>query len=241
MEYFLLSVTGNVREHNEDASYANEEQGLWLVADGMGGVEGGEIASDLAITSVTSLIAFGYSLTEAIQEANIRIQQATQDGIGHTGMGSTIVALRLDGHSYEIAWVGDSRAYLWDGLALSLLTKDHSHVQRLVDSGVIKEAEARYHPQRNLITQALGGGKNEPVNVDVRSGTFQKGEKIILCSDGLNNEINDSEIANIMKGSATAKEATNALVNAALEAGGSDNITVIVIHAPTDESNSSSV
>lgn len=141
-------------------------------------------------------------------------------------MGSTVVALRVEGHGYEVAWVGDSRAYYWDGRRLRQLTRDHSFVQGLLDRGSISEQEARAHPDRHVISQSLGYANLREVTVDTVRGTFYRDGRILLCSDGLTSELSDGEIATILKGAPDPKGCVRQLVDSALEHGGYDNIKV---------------
>ncbi|MBK1734779.1 hypothetical protein CKO15_05640 [Halorhodospira abdelmalekii] len=223
--------TGRVRTHNEDAWIARPEQGLWVVADGMGGHSAGEVASALAVQEIAAGVARGHGLEQAIRRAHEAILEAVAVGQGAPGMGTTVVALALAGSRYHIAWVGDSRAYLWNGRSLRQLTTDHSYVQRLVDAGVIAASEAAYHPERHTVTQALGVA--ETIVVDSVTGTLTRGEQILLCSDGLSGEVEAEEIAQRLARGNVQRQ-VDALVAAALERGGADNVTVVLISAPPD-------
>ncbi|MEH6823593.1 MAG: PP2C family serine/threonine-protein phosphatase [Motiliproteus sp.] len=226
------SDVGRVRELNEDRYYADSELGLWLVADGMGGHRGGDVASTIASATVVEAIRTGRSLSEAIQLAHDEVLAAGERGEGAPNMGSTIVALRVQHHrNYEIAWVGDSRAYLWDG-QLHQLSRDHSYVQWLVDRGEITEEQARKHPKSNVITQALGV-RGQSIRVDCRNGALEQGQKILLCSDGLNGEVSDTEISKIMMSDGSEQSLVDRLIETALQRGGRDNVSVLVISAPS--------
>jgi serine/threonine protein phosphatase PrpC len=149
-------------------------------------------------------------------------------------MSTTVVAVQLRGHEYTLAWVGDSRAYLWDS-GISQLSKDHSLVQMLVDSGQITPAQARHHPRKNIISQNLGAQDVTELQVSTKQGTLYKKQKLILCSDGLSDEVDDDEIGRIVgEAGSRDNELVKELVDAALDNGGSDNITVIVISAGSD-------
>jgi protein phosphatase len=225
------SDVGLVRKLNEDSYYADSELGLWLVADGMGGHRGGDVASTIASATVVEAVRSGMSLNEAIQLAHDEVLAAGERGLGAPNMGSTIVALRVHNHrDYEVAWVGDSRAYLWDG-QLYQLSRDHSYVQWLVDRGEISEEQARKHPKSNVITQALGV-RGQSIRVDCQNGTLEKGQKILLCSDGLNGEVSDTEISKIMMSDGSEQSLVDRLIEAALQRGGRDNISVLVVSAP---------
>ncbi len=223
-----LTDKGLVRENNEDSYLCLPEYQFWAVADGMGGYEGGEIASAIAISSLKTAVASGKDLIAAIQYSHHAIEQAAIDGLGSKGMGSTIVAMQLMNDCYQIAWVGDSRAYLYRS-ELKCLSKDHSYVQLMLDQGLITNEEVGNHPYKNTITQALGGiGKS--INVDVISGKLQLGDIFLLCSDGLSGEISASSIEEILSNhTRTSAEKVNHLVKKALEAGGEDNITLILL------------
>ena len=164
--------SGLVRETNEDAFWADSTIRLWVVADGMGGHRAGEVASAIVIKEIPRSIQNGKSLSEAISVAHLAIRDAAARGEGGWNMGSTVVAARLEGLHYQIAWVGDSRAYLWNGVELLRLTKDHSYVQLLLDKGLISEEEVYSHPSRNLIAQGLGVGgvDGETIKVDQVEG-----------------------------------------------------------------------
>jgi len=147
-------------------------------------------------------------------------------------MGCTVAALQLNERGYQIAWVGDSRIYLWNG-TLQQLSKDHSYVQRLVDAGVIAPGDAHTHPQRNIITQALGGQEFGPLRVDSVTGRFNHDDLFMLCSDGLTGEVTDSQIVELLSAQSSLQEKADRLVQAALDHGGADNITVVLVKIPS--------
>ena len=230
IDFALGTHTGLVRELNEDSHLALPKLGLWVIADGMGGHEAGEVASGIAIREIARSIEQGMPLAEAIESAHRAIQTAALQGEGAADMGSTVVVAKLDGLRYEIAWVGDSRAYLWNG-TLHQLTTDHSYVQLLLNAGLITESEIPGHPSRNVISQALGTGGADKLNikVDSVSGELDENDTLLLCSDGLSGEVTDDRIAAILAETTDAQTRVNRLIAAALEAGGKDNITVIVL------------
>jgi protein phosphatase len=231
INFALATHTGLVRELNEDSYLALPEFGLWAIADGMGGQEAGEVASRIAILAIEHTIGQGLSLSSTINTAHRAIQAAARQGEGAADMGSTVVAVKFDSLHYEIAWVGDSRAYLWDGKRLRQLTKDHSYVQLLLKAGMITESELANHPSRNIISQALGVGgvDNLNVKVDLVSGELGSEETLLLCSDGLSGEVSDNDIAGILSETSDNQNRVDSLIAAALAAGGMDNITVIVL------------
>lgn len=222
---------GNVRDHNEDSYIADESIRLWLIADGMGGHAGGEIASAIAADVVSSGVAQGLALKDAIQNAHQAILDAVKNGNGKYGMGTTVVAVHISkDNQYELAWAGDSRAYLWDK-GLRQISKDHSYVQMLVDMGKILPEEARWHPQKNIITQNLGSEFIETVMADVVTDQLQPGQKLLLCSDGLNDELDDRTIADIIKADGGDQMIVDTLVNTVLGGSARDNVSVVLISA----------
>jgi protein phosphatase len=227
--------TGRVRNNNEDSYIALPESGLWVVADGMGGQQSGEVASAIAVHTIREAIQNRCSLTEAIEQAHRAIRSAADND--SFGMGTTVVALLSNDEQYEIAWVGDSRAYLWDLHTLQRLTRDHSMVQELVDAGVITEEAAAQHPKRNIITQSVGIAMESGPRVATVSGRWAPGQSILLCSDGLSGELDDGEICAILAATISPKDGAQQLLLAALEHGGSDNITVVLVSGPGEPTN----
>ncbi|MDD5266821.1 MAG: protein phosphatase 2C domain-containing protein [Methylococcales bacterium] len=230
IDFALGTHTGLVRVLNEDSLLALPKFGFWAVADGMGGHEAGEVASGIAIRELAGSIEQGVPLAEAFETAHRAIQTAALKGEGAANMGSTMVAAKLDGLRYEVAWVGDSRAYLWNG-KLHQLTTDHSYVQLLLKAGLISESEIPGHPCRNIISQALGvgGADKADIRVDIVAGVLEEKDTLLLCSDGLSGEVTDDGIAAILAETTDAQARVDRLIAAALEAGGKDNITVIVL------------
>ncbi len=215
------------RKHNEDSYLIDEEQGLFVVADGVGGLQAGEIASELVCQVVKQHMSTGAELEDAIARAHSEVIEATKRGEGRSGMASTIVVARFDGFDYKLAWVGDSRIYLWDG-TLKLLTKDHSYVQSLYDAGQISLAETDTHPKKNVITQAVGGTADR-VKVAVNRGTLAPGNSLLLCSDGVSGELSGAQLLEYMSSSAPVQEIAQALVMTAINAGGKDNATCVFV------------
>lgn len=222
---------GAVRETNEDAYSAGPEIGLWLVADGMGGHNCGDVASAITRDTVAAEVSAGGGLTESITSAHKRILTEANERAGAGGMGSTVVAVLLDGNDYEVAWVGDSRAYLWDS-QLMQITRDHSYVTALVNSGAIAPEEASTHPSSHLLTRCLGVDDDRPLPVETRRGRFSRGQELLLCSDGLTGELSDEEIGNIVAEPAPSQERVDKLVRTAVDHGGKDNVTAILLSAP---------
>ncbi|MEH6584236.1 MAG: protein phosphatase 2C domain-containing protein [Halioglobus sp.] len=216
------------RDHNEDALLVNQDIGLMVVADGVGGHQAGEVASELTCQVLAREIAEGSSLPEAIKVANRDVFDAVAQSLGREGMASTVVAVHFKGTAWELAWVGDSRAYLWDG-QLGLLSRDHSLVEGLVQSGQISLEEARYHPKKNVIDQAVGLQGEDNLRVGSNAGVLQPGQVLLLCSDGLNDVLDSAQIAEILASEGTLEEHSQQLVSAAVAAGGRDNTTVILL------------
>lgn len=229
IEFGHCSHVGLRREHNEDTYYADADLGLWLVADGMGGHENGEVASALARDTLVQQVQRGESLARAIQIADEEIIQHSNRRTQALPMGTTIAAIRLDGDRFEVAWVGDSRVYLWDG-GLRQISQDHSYVRELIEQGAISPEQARTHPHRNVVTQALGVTDPQSLRVETIAGSLAPGQQILLCSDGLTEEVEDGNIAAILgRTDLTAQECVDHLILAALDGGGSDNVTVVLL------------
>lgn len=227
------SDVGCVRSHNED-SYLVQSP-LFCVCDGMGGHAAGEVASSIAVETIAKTAPHTANpalLGAAIEAANAAVIEAALNGLGKPGMGCTATAAYIEGNTIAIAHVGDSRAYLLHEGTLIRVTRDHSYVEELVDAGEITADEARVHPNRSVITRALGS--DPAMYADHFSLNIEEGDRLILCSDGLSSMIPDGEIENIATQSSTAQICTDNLVDAALAAGGSDNCTVVVVDVVDD-------
>lgn len=240
--------TGRVRSNNQDSYLLAPELGLWVVADGMGGAQGGEVASKLAIETLRDAYAepTADALTAAMAEANRRIHaRATAPEL--RGMGTTAVAIALvpeepdpdqpdtgvePAHFLLVINVGDSRAYLFRDGELTQITEDHSVVAELVRDGRITEQEAEAHPQRNVITRVLG--VYPQVKADLWPVDPVRGDRYLLCSDGLFNEVGDGQMAAVLRRLADPSDAADELVRLANEAGGRDNITAVVLDVLAD-------
>lgn len=238
MQSLIFSASTNKglhRDNNEDSFLSLPERGLWVVADGMGGHEAGEVASAIVRETLEQTDS-ETRLAASLQRSHKAVVEAANAGIGAKGMGSTVVALKSRHHDYQVAWVGDSRAYLWsqndNGGQLEQLSTDHSYVQMLAASGAIEASELENHPDKNIITQCIGWQELDEVTVDTVEGVWQKNQWIVLCSDGLNDEVDDAEIARLLNCAKKTKDAVELLINAALENGGHDNITIQVIESP---------
>ncbi|XQE65992.1 PP2C family protein-serine/threonine phosphatase [Pseudomonas sp. P3C3] len=228
------SVAGRVRGHNEDAVLCLPELGLWAVADGMGGHECGEVASALALDTLRQSVVAGSGLESSIHAAHQAILAAVQEEGGRR-MGSTVVAVRFVDADYEVAWIGDSRAYRISLDGIERLTRDHSWVQAMIDAGELSLDEARQHPRRNIVTQCLGQGEQE-LEVGRVQGSLAPGELLLLCSDGLTGELTDEQIQEVCAGAATLDELVEELIGLANRLGGKDNISCIVLGRSMAES-----
>lgn len=218
--------TGLVRDHNEDAFLV--EAPLFAVADGMGGHKGGEVASRIALqTMEESRGSDDVALAEAVREANRAVLDAAAGDRDLSGMGTTLTALVAKDDGIDLAHVGDSRAYLLRDGALRQLTEDHTLVHRMVQEGRLTEEEAKIHPHRSILTRALG--VESDIQVDGAAVQIEPGDRVLLCSDGLTSMVPDERIHHVLEEHPDPQEASAALVRVANEAGGQDNITVMVL------------
>ena len=226
---------GQIRQGNEDSYVAIE--GLYVVADGMGGHSAGEVASDIAVKTLAEIytstkpgMKTPEQVAEAIATANTAIFLESLDDSEKAGMGTTLTALVVTdpaAHDIVIANIGDSRTYLWRDDELRQITVDHSHVQTLVERGAISAAEARTHYQRNIVLRALG--IDSSIEIDLFPLQARDGDRFILCSDGLVDEAEDSEIETEVRLKSDPQELAERLVDLANAHGGRDNITVVVV------------
>jgi PPM family protein phosphatase len=244
MGYFGRTDIGRERSTNEDAFLILEFPPFYFfgVADGMGGHAAGEVASSLAFLSVRSFLKenlaglqdmepssdnFFTFIANMMSEANYQIWQDAQKNLGQHGMGTTLTLLLLHANHYYIGHVGDSRAYRVRGEEILQLTRDHSLVGEMVENGSLAVDEAIHHPQRNVLTRALG--TNTDVSTDFYHGIFQEGDIFILCTDGLTSFVTDEEIRDVCQDGSGAMEIADTLIGMANTKGGLDNITVVVI------------
>jgi serine/threonine protein phosphatase PrpC len=248
-----MTDVGRVREHNEDSVLAVEytresmvepaQSYLYVVADGMGGAEAGEVASAIAVQTIRSYIEARLDtargevkngaelLTGALEEANSKIIEYVASHPESRGMGSTGVCALVTPTDAAVAWVGDSRGYLMEGATLRQVTKDHSLVQRLVEIGQITAEEAHTHEHKNVITRSLGARQSGPAGAEAVAVKLKRGDKLLLCSDGLTAHVMDPEIRDILGRNADPFDAARELIVAANAGGGTDNISVIVVYA----------
>ena len=244
----VASHPGLRREENEDAYCVRKELGLFMVADGMGGHAAGEIASKMAVEVIeafindtrdadvnttwpfpydTSLTLEGNRLKAAFRLANRRLASAMEGNDNLRGMATTAAAVLLGKGSPVVAHVGDSRVYLWREGLLHQITQDHSWVSEQVRAGILSENDARRHPWRNVVTRALAGG-DDP-QVDVAEIDVKTGDRLLLCSDGLSGVVPPERLEELVGQTKSLEEMCQALIDAANEAGGPDNITVAML------------
>lgn len=235
---------GLVRSHNEDAVFADAELGLAILADGMGGYSAGEVASGMATMLLSSAFArlsptlsqqsfdgpaaCRQWLNDEIHAANAAILHAAQSEVAYTGMGTTLVMAWFVDNRMYVAHVGDSRAYRLRGRRFEQLTRDHSLLQEQLDSGMISAEEARHSASRNLVTRALG--VESDVDVEIHAHDVRTGDLLLLCSDGLNDMLEDDEIAaTLVQLADDPVQAAERLIEQANLLGGRDNISVILV------------
>ena len=226
--YATATHAGRVRRKNEDAYYADPP--LFAVADGMGGALAGELASRIAVQALAELPAEGSDeerLAATIRLANTRVAERATSDPRASGMGSTVTAALVGPAVVTFAHVGDSRAYLWRGGVLTRLSDDHSLVAEWVRAGALAPEEAAQHPQRSVITRALGA--DWQVDVDVWTTPARTGDVILLCSDGLSGFVDDAALAKVLAGTDDLDAVVRAFVDAANAAGGEDNITAVAV------------
>ncbi|MGL4761457.1 MAG: Stp1/IreP family PP2C-type Ser/Thr phosphatase [Sarcina sp.] len=231
----FITDIGNVREINEDYGnhYIGESYKLYVVADGMGGHNAGEVASKMAVDGIISFVKENYKeisdneiLIEAVAEVNYKIYKHSLESNNLSGMGTTIAAALVTDECIRVVNVGDSACYGIEKETIDKITKDHSLVQELLDTGSISVEEARNHPRKNIITRAVG--TNIRVEVDQFTVPRNIYDYFALCTDGLSNEISEEEIFAEIRWSKDLQESSKRLVEMAKYAGGKDNITVLV-------------
>ena len=228
------SHIGAIRETNEDSIFKDIELGLFIVADGIGGQNSGEVASAIAVNTLVGRIMDDRGnpsldiLREGFYEANHKINVADSADKMNSGMGTTMTAALTSPENIYLGHVGDSRAYLINAQKITRLTEDHSLAGELLRDGSITQEEAANHPQKNVLTRALG--QNSLVLIDEAVIPWQKGDYLLLCSDGLYNLVSDLEIQDLLLKAKSIKEAVRILVETALQRGGYDNISVVIAY-----------
>ena len=223
-----LSDIGRVRTHNEDSVLAQPP--LFVVADGLGGHEAGEVASAIAVETLRDHAPRrpdAKALARAVKAANREVIRAAREGYGKAGMGTTMTTAIVEGTRIVVAHVGDSRAYLLHDGRLEHISEDHSMVADMIRRGQLTEAEARYHPNRSVITRALGTDPN--MIADTYEVDASPGDRLLLCSDGLTGMLEDAAIAEMLGGYRDPAVAARTLIDAANDAGGHDNVSVVIV------------
>jgi len=227
---------GIVRKLNEDSVLARPEIGLWVVADGMGGHGGGDVASQAVVIALATLVATD-SATQLLDQFEERIAQVNGElralarSRGAAIIGTTLAALLIHGPHYACVWCGDSRVYLLRNGAMAQISRDHSEVQDLIDRGILEAAEAKTWPRRNVITRALGVA--DRADLEIIDGRAQVGDRFLLCSDGLTNHLGDAEIAAIL-GAGAPQTVCDKLLALTLRRGASDNVSIVVVACEND-------
>ncbi len=247
LEAFALTDPGPVREQNEDYFSVDQDAGLFLLADGMGGHAAGEVAARIAVETARDVLLGQLDPEEtrlervvddypdmmrermryAMNQGSLRIRQAAMRNPTHAGMGTTLVICLMEDGMAHLAHVGDSRTYLFRNRRLQRLTRDHTVVQMELDAGRITPELARIVPHKNILTQSVGF--HGPVEPDTSTRPAESGDLLVLCSDGLTDPLEDKDIEAICRRT-DPPELADELVSAALRAGGDDNVTVVVVH-----------
>lgn len=243
MKTFSMTDTGIRREMNQDYLFACDTPvgnlpNLYIVADGMGGHKAGEYASRYTVERVTASVARSTGeepvtiLNEAIEKANEILIEESKEDESKRGMGTTIVAATMIGHKLIVANVGDSRLYVIDD-GIHQITKDHSLVEEMVRLGEMNEEQAKAHPDKNIITRAVGA--TAKVEVDFFEVELKDGDSVLLCSDGLTNMVDNEDIYRIISDNEDVEKEVRTLIETANQNGGKDNITAIIIKLLSDE------
>ena len=239
-----VTHVGMVRKVNQDSYAERSDIGVWAVADGMGGHEAGEVASATVTDAIKNLSAQGsfeatvQAVEQSIMAANQLLLDQAASYDSQRVPGSTVVALVIDGDKGALVWAGDSRIYRRRNHEVSLLTRDHSHVQDLVEQGVILEDEAESHPMANVITRAIG--ISEPLELESMLIDVWPGDQFLLCSDGLSRLVTIPELESMMANK-DSEEVTQSLLHTALVRGARDNVTLICVKNCPDESGASDI
>lgn len=236
------SHVGMVRSINEDACLVSPEIGLWAVADGMGGHEAGDVASQMIVETLQQITppsdwkGFLAAAREALKQVNQRLREESAQRYQYRTIGSTVVVLLMYDNQCACLWVGDSRIYRLQDGQLQQLTRDHSHVQELVDQGLIAPGDAHRHPLANVITRAVGS--TDDLVIDEAVYPLQAGDMFLLCTDGLNKTVGDTEIAHLLAHSNhNSQEAVKALIHLALMREANDNVTTVVVAVSPESAN----
>lgn len=235
LEAFGLSHQGCVRKNNEDFFLLSPEDRLYIVADGMGGARAGEHASRLAVETVVEYMHSseqrdGQALLQAFEEAHRRVKEAANADSTLEGMGTTLVAALETGDQLLITSVGDSRAYVFDGARLALITEDQTWIEEIGRPLGIEEADLKTHPLRHVLTMAIGAGA--PLKAHQYAAPLQSGAQFLLSSDGLHGVVDTQEVIRALNSERSLEDKCHYLIDAAVRAGGPDNITAVLLRVP---------
>lgn len=228
---------GMVRKINEDSILCRDNIGIWAVADGMGGYEAGDVASNMIVRTLEELETrerlgdIVDAMEDSLVDVNYRILEYADIMLDGRTLGSTVVSLVIRGRVGACLWVGDSRLYRFRGGQILQLSRDHSQVEELISQGFLKPEEAANHPESNVITRAVGA--HDELFVDINVFSVQQGDTLLLCSDGLYNAVNQQDIRFYMT-LPNVEDVVKGLINKALENGASDNVSVIIIRGEPD-------
>lgn len=230
-----LSHVGNIRKLNEDAYLERSDVGLWIVADGMGGHSSGDFASNMIVdafrevTLPEKLVDRVDLLEDGLLEINRNLREEALRRGADTTIGSTVVVLLAYEYQIILLWAGDSRAYCLRNCQLSRITQDHTQVEELVEEGVLLREDAENHPSSNVVTRAVGA--MDQLYIDLDNYAIEPGDIYLLCSDGLNKELQEHEIEKILSKGKSARESGQLLLDEVLRRGARDNVTLIIAHA----------
>ncbi len=232
-----LTDDGCVRDHNEDAILARPDLGLWVVADGMGGHSAGDVASTMIVEQLATMqpqVHLADTCDEAERILNMVNQELRRrsNGEQHRMMGSTVIFYAIGDGTAACGWAGDSRAYRWRRGKFTQISRDHSHVEELVARGELTPEQAENHPQANIVTRAVGGEAR--LLVDFVLLDIEAGDRLLLCSDGLTKELSDRAIADMLGAGQPPAVTVETMLEAALDSGGHDNVSIVVIDVQTE-------
>jgi len=228
---------GVVREVNEDSILSVPDLQLWVVADGMGGYEAGNVASTMIVEALAELSSLASindmvnNIEDCLMEVNRRILEYADEMLDGRTLGSTVVSLLIKGHVGICLWAGDSRLYRYRNKQLVQLSRDHSQVEEMLQQGLLTPEEAENHPDSNVITRAIGA--NHEIYIDISAFSVQLGDVFFLCSDGLYNMLSDEKISEVIA-SNPIDEAVDILIQMALDEGAYDNVSVILVYGEPD-------
>lgn len=228
-----ITHEGKVRDHNEDALLDRAEIGLWVVADGMGGHDAGDVASNMIVNDLKkiheglSLDRYIEDLEDRLLKVNEKLQKKSKESDKITTIGSTVVLMLAYEEYCAYMWAGDSRLYRLRDKTLRQMTTDHSQVEIYIEQGLISREEASYHPHGNMITRAVGASSDLFVDMDIQK--MKAGDRYLLCSDGLDKHLSDQDIEDVLNQQASSEETCQTLIDMTLDRGAGDNVTTIVI------------